>query len=263
MKAAAAQLAFDLEPDVDLAPSPTAPRPDPVTEAIIAAGLAPNEYILNTNRTLGGWSVEAPAGSRMYLFPIEFMHRDRFGGEASKLLLQHPLIGGLPFVRQVAEATGIKPHWEPEDEFGRDRGELPRWWHAVDLMNDRDWLHLMETRELTGDDEIAGAVRYGVEYGHISTDIARTILDLLDAEEPADRSEAALLGKGIWPAHIIERNTKGKITSERRPINIMMKGASGAWLAVHGIEDGWFKRGRDGFMQMAPEGLSRRGEAVR
>jgi hypothetical protein len=228
-------------------------------DAVIAAGLAPNEYILNNDRTLGAWGVEAPARSRLYLFPIEFMHRDRFGGEASKLLLQHPLIGRLPFVRHVAEATGIEPQWEPEDEFGRDRGELPRWWHAVDLMNERDWLHLMETRELTGNEEIAGAVQCGVEYGRISTDTARTILDLLDAGEPADRSEAELMGKGIWPGHIVERNTKGKITCERWPINIQLKGVSGAWLAVHGIEDGWFKRGRDGFMQMSKEGLARRG----
>jgi hypothetical protein len=237
---------------------PAPPPPDPVMDAVIASGLAPNEYILTTNRTLGGWGVSAPAKSRIYLFPIEFMHRDRFGGEASKLLLNHPAIGDLAYVRHVANATGITPHWEPEDEFGRDRGKEWRWFHAVDLMCERDWLHLMETRELTDNAAIAGAVRYGVEDGRISTDTARTILDLLDAAEPDDRSEAALLGNGIWPAHIIERNSKGKVTSERRPINIMTRGAAGAWLAVHGIEDGWFKRGRDGFLQMSPDGLARR-----
>jgi hypothetical protein len=269
MKAAAAQLAFDLEPDIEPAP-PIAP--DRVAEALIAAGYC-NAYHLSIDRCIGGWEVDAPAPSRLYQFPLEFASRERYGGEQSRLLLNHPDIAGLPFVQQVARTTGIVPVWDAEDEFGRDRGEQGRWYHAVDLMCETHWRHLIETRHLTDDDCISRAVSLALESprgwdrrsrnaGRIDIATAREVLGILGADEPADRSVALLLGNGIRPSHIVDTCEKtGKVKSERWPTNVWTHGAAGAWMVVHAIEDGWFKRGRDGFMQMSPEGRARRGMA--
>lgn len=267
MKKATAQLAFDLEPDIE--PSPPS-APDRLAEALIAAGYI-TPYLLTIDRCIGGWEVEAVAPSRLYKFPLEFASRERYGGEQSRLLLNHPDIGDLPFVQQVARDIGIAAVWDPEDEFGRDRGEQSRWYHAVDLMCEVHWRHLIETRHLTDDDCITRAISLALESpsgwegrsrnaGRISVATAREVLGILGCEEPADRSVALLLGDGIHPSHIVDTCPKTeKIKSERWPTNVWQHGPAGAWMVVHAIEDGWFKRGRDGFMQLSPEGRARRG----
>ena len=253
-----AELDFgDASPKIPI--DPELVEPDALAEALIATELS-SEYLLSTSRNIGGFSHEIPAPSRLYQFPLEFASRERYGTDQSRLLLNHPDIGRLPFVIAVAEVTGVEPEWDPEDEFGRDRGELPRWWHAVDLMTEKGWCHLMETRHLTGDDEILRAVAFGVELNRISIEIARHVLGEMKSDEPGDRSEAQLLGKGIWPSHIVETHSKtGKKKSERWPINVMARGGDGAWLVIHGVEDGWFRRDRDGHLQMSPDGRARRG----
>lgn len=258
MKAAATQLAFDWEPEIE----PAAPiAEDRVADALIAAGYG-NAYLLSIDRSIGGWSVDAPAPSRLYLFPLEFASRERYGGEQSRLLLHHPDIGGLTFVQQVARETGIIPVWDAEDEFGRDRGAKWRYFHAVDLMTAKHWQHLMATRHLTDHAAITCAVARSLGYSKktFTTAIAREVLGIIGADEPADRSHKALMSrKAVMGSKIVEKY--GKRESARYPINLMARGAAGAWIMVHGIEDGWFKRGRDGFLGMSPEGLERRGEA--
>ena len=251
-----AQLAFDFL---------KATEADLLAGRLIACELVPNEFILELNRTLSNPD-DLPAPSRLYEFPIEFMSAHRRRDGRSRLLLQHPDLADLPFVRRVGEPVA----WEPEDEFGRARSALPRWWHAIDLMCEDHWRHLLQTRHLSDEEAIFEAVAIAVENpgrsrdkitgGRLSTTTARHILRLLDAAEPADRSHSALLsGVAILGGEILER--QGKRETIRYPINRMARAAVGAWLMVHGVEDVWFHR-RGQWLEMSPEGLSRRGAAA-
>lgn len=159
--------------------------------------------------------------------------------------------------------------WDPKDEFGRDRAPEGEWWHAVDLCSDHHWQGLLETRRFTTPTYIAQAVAFHLEISassegrgkkrpSLSIEHARSILAELGIKEPADRSRRQLLGRGIQPAHIVEKHPRtGKTTSESWPINVM-RGPGAAWLVVHGIEDGWFARTRAGYLEMSPEGRRRR-----
>jgi len=253
------QLAFEFE----------APRPvDGLAERLIGSGIAANAYLLNMNRNLQNFDA-VPAPSRLYQFPLEFVGRDRLPERAtSQLLLNHPALATLPFVRRVAAAVGTEPVWAEFDEFGRPRA-LPQWWHAIDLMTEQHWRHLMDTRHLTGEPQICQAVGLALEFpahyvrgcrsGRIEVVTARAILAQIAAEEPSDRSEALLAGEGISPAHIVEtHHCTGKLLREHWPINARAEGCAGAWMMVHGIEDGWFGRDRSGHLQMAQAGRTRR-----
>jgi hypothetical protein len=236
------------------------PAPDPLAELLIATGLVPNHFVLELNRGLTNPHPEA-LPSRLFRFPIAFVARKTLDGK-SRLLLNHPALAGHPFVQEVAAKTGEMPVWEPLDEFGRDRGALPRWWHAVDLMTEAHWRDLLATRHFTDDEAIAGAIGISLDRpAGISVAIAREVLAALGADEPADRSHGLLMSDAIQPAHIIERHPRtGKLIPEHWPVNVMDRSASGAWLMVHGIEDGWFERRRDGYLQLSPEGRRRRPE---
>ena len=131
-------------------------------------------------------------------------------------------------------------------------------------MTEAYWRHLMETHELTDEERMASAVAVALESpvhcsrgyrsGRIEIATARTILALLGADEPADRSEALLRNGGIRLARIARiRPRTGKLLRERWPINLI----AGAWLIVHGIEDGWFCRDPSGHREMAPAGRTR------
>jgi hypothetical protein len=260
MRKQTAQLAFDFSKSTET---------DLLAGRLIACELVPNEFILELNRTLSNPD-DLPAPSRLYEFPIEFMSAHRRRDGRSRLLLQHQDLADLPFVRRVAGIVGEPVAWEPEDEFGRARSALPRWWHAIDLMCEDHWRHLLQTRHLSDEAAIFEAVAIAVETpgrsqgkitgGRLSTTTARHILGLLGAAEPADRSHSALLSGGaILGGEIVER--QGKRETIRYPINRMAHGAIGAWLMVLGVEDGWFHR-RGQWLEMSPEGLSRRGAAA-
>lgn len=252
-KASADQMAFDffsIPEAVKAVPAIVVRAADPLKEAIIGAKLEHNDFLLQINRTLQN-RAEIPFPSRLYRFPVAFMDRDRFGGEESKLLLQHPLIGEseyvAPFLEEIEAKTGIRPHYEACDEFGRDRGELPRWWHAVDLCNNEHWRHLLDTIQYCGTREVFNAVRFHIENCGLSTVNARKIMRELDADEPEDRSRAAILGDGMSPGGTLQGISP----------NIRLRGSAGAWLAIHAVEDGWLKK-KGSFMMVTPTTLNAR-----
>lgn len=269
------QLAFGFFEEPAKAPA-VVPRIDDLVARLVAAGFAPNEYYLDANRALQvpyGMALEAPWSlpSRAFRFPIEFMSARRTGG-ASRILLRHTKLTAHPFVRQVEAALGQSIAWEPEDEFGRPMGSQIEWFHAVDLMSDTHWFDLTCTSEFTTREAMISAIAFALECAagyegaakkrpRLALEHARYLLGVLGADEPADRSEAFLGGKGLWPGHIVERHPRtDKVTSERWAVNIMDRGAAGAWAHVHGIEDGWLYRDRSGYLQVSKEGLRRRGE---
>jgi hypothetical protein len=230
------------------------PAPDPLAELLIATGLVPNHFVLELNRGLTNPHPEA-LPSRLFRFPIAFVARKTLDGK-SRLLLNHPALAGHPFVQEVAAKTGEMPVWEPLDEFGRDRGALPRWWHAVDLMTEAHWRDLLATRHFTDDEAIAGAIGISLDRpAGISVAIAREVLAALGADEPADRSHGLLMSDAIQPAHIIERHPRTKeIAREHWPLNVMDRSVAGARLIIHGIEDGWAEYARNGYLQLSPKG---------
>jgi len=65
---------------------PPPPPETPIAAALIAAGLVPNQFILQLNR--GPWNDDVPAPSRLYNHPIEYFEPERDGAEGIYLL--HP-----------------------------------------------------------------------------------------------------------------------------------------------------------------------------
>lgn len=249
---------IDLEDWLDSNPADSVaivPNVDPLRDALIAAGFAPNGYILDLNR---GVSIDGPVDlpSRLFRFPVEYMDRKRTGAE-SRLLLRHPLLRDYPavaaFLDDIEAKTGFRAEWADQDEFGRDFGAQGRWWHAVDLCSDKHWQDLLRTKQFTDRDCIFGAVRIGLEHKMLALKHARSIMVDLESAEPFDRSADALAGKGLWP---FKDGDKKFIAP-----NITPKGEAGAWLTIHGMEDGWLAYvGK--YLSVTKAGMERR-EAAR
>lgn len=245
------QLLFDfMAPPPKPAPPPP-PPPCPVVERLIQTGLVPNEFILNLNRGLTNQD-ETELPSRAFRFPIEFMSRDRREDGVSRLLLRHPDLGDLPFVRRVAELTGEPIIWEEQDEFGRDRMHAD-WWHAVDLCTEEHWRDLLRTQNFTRRDCILQAIGHHLR-GPLTIKSARLILAELESEEPADRSESALRSKMLSPGRM---TSEGKAKQTYWAVNFHGEPETIAWGFVHGIEDGWFAKDRGGHLIMGKEGIAR------
>lgn len=240
-----------------LAPARAPVDGDPVVDAVVSAGFVPNTYILELNRGLTN-SGEIDLPSRLFRYPIEFMDRKRSKAPESRLLLRHPLLREAPavaaFIDDVETKTGLHVEWEPHDEFGRDIGRQWRWYHAVDLCCDKHWQGLLETRRFTDDEAIYGAVRLELQHKkRLSIKNARAIMGALGSVEPEGRSAKALAGNGLWP---FRDGDKKYIAPNIRPI-----GEVGAWLVIHGIEDGWLAYVGD-HLSVTAEGMARRATDV-
>ncbi|MDX0275734.1 hypothetical protein GOC21_17590 [Sinorhizobium meliloti] len=247
--------AGEREPEPDEEPAIDPPS-DPLADALIAAELAPNTYILHLNRGLTNpAALDLP--SRLFRFPVEFMDAERNGGE-SRLLLRHPLLWQVPqvseFIADIEAKTGIRPVWEPLDEFGRDFGDQWRWYHAVDLCNDQHWQRLLQTARFTDRDKIFTAVQLGLESKTLSLKNARAVMVELESVEPETSvSSELMLGKALMPY----QHDKGKLISP----NISERNERGAWLVIHGLEDGFFTYvGK--YLSLTPDGLARRKAAL-
>ncbi|HEX5935934.1 MAG TPA: hypothetical protein VFY63_17375 [Pseudorhizobium sp.] len=207
---------------------------DHVREAVLTSGLVPNEFILDLNQGITN-NRQPGLPSRLFQFPVSVVcGKDHEDGQ-SKILLRHPLLRESEeislFLDEIEEKTGIRPEWNG-NFAGRYDIDLSSWWHAIDLCTNKHWQDLLATEQFTDRDAILGAVQLRVEWGSLSIKNARSILGTFGCSEPDDRSRSLILGDGIWP---------GRVTGGIAP-NIKHRGEVGAWIAIHGIEDGWFKR---------------------
>ncbi|WP_080580050.1 MT-A70 family methyltransferase [Sinorhizobium fredii] len=237
-------------------PSAGDPANDALADALVATGLAPSKYILHLNRGLTNpAALDLP--SRLFRFPVEFMDAERGGGE-SRLLLRHPLVWQVlqvtDFLADIEQKIGVRPVWEPLDEFGRDFGEKWRWYHAVDLCNDKHWQGLLKTARFTDREKIFSAVKLGLEGKSLSLKNARSVMAELESVEPEIAASAEImLGKALMPY----QHDKGKLISP----NISDRNETGAWLVIHGLEDGFFNYVGN-HLSVTPDGMARRKAAI-
>ena len=120
--------------------------------------------------------------------------------------------------------------------------------HAVDLMTDTHWEDLLATKRHTFPEYIANAVSYALQYRRLSVAHARAVMSEMKWPEPEGRSVEALQGYGLQP---------GRVDGGVAP-NRMISTETGAWMMIHGFEDGWMAHGRDGHAWMTLEGMERR-----
>lgn len=267
-----------LRPEIE-ADKPPAPRAacvanqrpaDPLGDALIAAGYVPNEFILDLNRSLqleqgeaAPWSLP----SRLFQYPVAVIppEQDRNGTwQPRKIGLRHPLLIDHPGVQALQQALGLDLAGDPPCNRWGVSTHHGTWHHAVDLISAGHWRDLLATQRFTTQDDIIGAVAYGLDYGpdigarrgkpHLSPAEARTILKEIGADMPSDPGpEDALQACQLTEC----KQEGGKV---HRPVNWSQTTGSLAntWGLIVGIERGWFKQGR--FLQWT-EAAQRR-EAV-
>lgn len=235
------------------APPPQPPvglDPDPLASRLVESGLVVNEYLLGLNRALSIPCHDLP--SRLFQWPVEFVGRDRREDGVSVILLNHPDLASFPFADEIEGAIGERPHWEPRDEFGRDRGERHRYFHALDLLTDEHWHGLIETINFTDRQGIIYGLRYRMDYGGLSVANARAVLAEIGSQEPGDRSEAFLRSEAVRVAHAQQGKFVGMWTRDEQSV----------WAAIHGIEGGLFKRDRNGSLRFSTSFLAEKEAAA-
>jgi hypothetical protein len=241
-----------------------APNIDTLGVALVEKGFAPNLAILDINNSLSvphGLDLPAPWNlpSRMFRFPIEVCRPD--DNQPRTLGLRHPLLADHPYVRHVEALLGfeIARNGAP-NRHGYSTAPTARWWHAVDLVMAGKWRELLETREFTEPECIMRAVAFGSRYSHhedkkasgyISIADARKVMDAVGAQEPGERSATIR----AFSAPSLCRQEKG---AEHWPINTgRLTAEAEAWGMILGIEDGWFRHDRAGFLQWSELGRER------
>lgn len=211
---------------------------DPLAEALISKGYAPNHYLLRLNRSIEATYGDLP--SRLFQNPIEFVGRDRQNDGKSKLWLRHPDFEGLPILDQIERETGARPYWSPVDEFGRPR-TIGMLWHAIDLLTDEHFEGMLATRNFTDKSSVVNGLRYHMEFGGLSVANARTVLAEYGCAEPDDRSAGFLHSDAVKVANC----QSGKFVA------MWTKDEQSVWAAIHGLEDGLFKRDRNGHLRFS------------
>lgn len=240
------------------------PNTDTIGDALVENGFAPNLAILDINNSLAvphGFELPEPWNlpSRMFRHPIEVCPPD--GTQPRKIGLRHPLLADHPYVQHIEARLGfeIDRNGAP-NRHGYSSGPTARWWHAVDLITARKWRELLATREFTERECIMHAVAFGCRYSHhedkkasgyISIADARKVMGAVRASEPGDRSATIR----AFSAPSVCRQDKG---SEHWPINTgRLSAEAEAWGMIFGIEDGWFRYDRAGFLQWSALGRER------
>ncbi len=161
-------------------------------------------------------------------------------------LVDHP---GVLAIRETIPEPAFWGTPQGDDGYGA-------WHHAVDLMTPEHWRDLLATRRYTDDRKIAVTLANallirampGKARERWTTHLAREILARIDAPEPPDRSRDLLAGDGLSPARV-----EARIVPNIRP-----RDARAAWIAVHGIEDGYLAYGPGGWLGVTAAGLALR-----
>ena len=231
------------------------PATDPLGTSLVKEGLAPSTAVLDLNGSLSvphDFDLPAPWNlpSRMFRFPIEICTAG--GDQPRKIGLRHPLLADHPYVRHVEALLGLRidPDGAP-NRHGYSTGPTARWWHAVDLITAGKWRDLLQTQEFTEPVCIVQAVAFGCRYSHhadkaasgyLSIAEARTILRAVGANEPDERG--AVIRSFSTPSAC--KQDKGSV---HWPINTGRLSAKDvAWGMIFGIEDGWLRSDRSGFL---------------
>ena len=224
------------------------PEIDPLAERIIKSGLAHNEYLLDLNRSIRAHYGDLP--SRLFSSPIEFVDRRRQKNGISKLWLRHPDFAEMAGTDEIEKLTGVRPIWQPLDEFGRDRN-IGAFWHAIDLLNDEHFQDMLDTRNFTDKPMVINGLRYHMDYGGLSIANARTVLCEYACKEPEDGSEAFLTSDAVRVTDCQQGKFVGMWTKDEQSV----------WAAIHGLERGHFKRDRSGHLRFSPTFLAEKTEA--
>lgn len=216
------------------------PEPDALVDRLIEKGMVHNSYLLTLNQALGIPAMDLP--SRLFQWPVEFVDRARRKDGESVLLLNHPDLAELPFVDQIEARAGVRPVWEPTDEYGRDRGERYRYFHALDLLTDDHWLDLLRTRNFTDRDGIVVGLKYHAEYGGLSVANTRSVLSEIGEAEPDDKSAAYL------DSHCqITEAQQGKFVGFKHDRG----SAAQVWATIYGLEAKKFRRDQSGYLRFS------------
>jgi len=237
---------------------------DTLGVALVEKGFATSLGLLDINNSLcvpHGFDLPEPWNlpSRLFRHPIEVCPPD--GAQPRKIGLRHPLLADHPYVQHVEDLLGFQIDRNgAANRFGYSSGPTARWWHAVDLITAGKWRELLATRQFTEPECIMHAVAFGCRYsrhddkkasGYISIAEARKVMSTLGANEPAERSATIR----AFSAPSVCRQDKG---SEHWPINTVRLSAEvEAWGMIFGIEDGWFRYDRAGFLQWSELGRER------
>jgi hypothetical protein len=229
---------LDLFATPKTASAPVEPQPDALVEALVDKGYAPNHFLLGLGCSISEVSSDLP--SRLFGFPIEFVERDRHTGGESKLWLRHPDLTAMLDLDAIESDLGVRPVWQPFDQFGRERN-IGMFWHAIDLLTDEHFRGMLDTRNFTDKPSVINGLRFHMEYGGLSTVNARIVLAEYDCPEPDERSAAFLRSDAVRIANA----QQGKF------VGLWSKDEQSVWAAIHGIEDGYFKRDRSGALRFS------------
>ena len=242
---------------------------DPTTDdnlgrTLVKNGLAPNLLLLDMNTSLSvphGFDLPAPWNlpSRMFRFPIEVATPEK--NQPRRIGLRHPLLADHPYVRHVETLLGYEIDREgAPNRYGVSSGLTVRWWHAVDLVTAGKWREVLQTQAFTEPAYIMQAVSFGCRYthhedrrasGYLSIAEAREIMRAVGAIEPKERGTTVRSFTAPGPC------LQGK-GSEHWPINaVRLCAEDEAWGFILGIEDGWFRYDRSGFLQWSALGRER------
>lgn len=235
--------------DMFAEPKPAPLPPDPLIARLVDAGFAHNEYHLSLNRAIQVSFGDLP--SRLFNFPIEFVERRRQTDGQSKLWLRHPDFEGFPELDAIEDATGTRPVWQPLDEFGRKR-DIGPFWHAIDLLTDEHFQAMLETRNFTDESAVLNGLRFHMDYGGLSIKNARCVLAEFECAEPQDRSAAFLRSDSVR----VTEAQQGKF------VGMWSRNEQSVWAAIHGLEDGLFKRDRNGFLRFSSAFLAEKEESL-
>lgn len=223
----------------------------PLRAKIIEAGFAINEYLLDLNSCLEDPAPRYPR-SRMFKWPVSIGRYD------DRLTVCHMLMTFEPFVQRVLVTLGAPVEVEPEPA-----GCQGIYHHGGDLATDTSFKDLLATAHYVTPRVIMRGVVLGVMGNRLSPANAREIMATLDAPETGDRSALNLSHAGgmLHPAFIDDSATssKGNVGKGKWAVNLHSRRdqVGETWAAIHGVEDGWFQRDRNGYYWMTPVGLSR------
>lgn len=218
---------------------------------LVDNGFGENDYLLNINGALRSSNTPLPAPwnlpSRLFRSPIEVGESKADGSR--EIGMMHPGLSDHPFIRKVAEMVGepLSPGGAP-NAHGVSNQRNAQWWHAVDLVSSGHWRELIETRQFTTPDLIAGAIVYALNHrgddgARLTTKNAREMLAAIGFAEPA--AKVAHLCS-VLSGPLYETHSSGQSWFVRCAIG----SGSGdrAWGLVLGLEAGWFAYDRAGFL---------------